>query len=186
MVLAAALAVGWTGLSAADEPAVVGGIRLPPGLAGNAVRKAVAGARRRLQDPKCGAVLSAFHDRAGRPRLDLTALGGVPPEAHLDAVLFFDGSEHRVCARPTVPAATIAGSRVVLVCPRQFVQMAEHDGREAEFVVIHEMLHTLGLPENPPAPSEIRHAIAARCDAEAPDSPPQRTPSTTKSVERDR
>jgi hypothetical protein len=186
MVLAATLAAVWNGLSAADEPAVVGGIRLPAGLAGNAVRKAVEGARRRLQDPKCGAVLSAFHDRGGRPLLDLTALGRIPPEEHLDAVLFFDGSERPVCARPTVPAATIFGSRVVLVCPRQFVRMAEHDEREAQFVVIHEMLHTLGLPENPPSPSEIRHAIAARCDAEAPDSPPQRTPSTTNSVERSR
>ena len=162
--LAATVAMSVPGPAWAEQPPAVGGVRIPRGLAGNAVRKAVAGARRRLQDPKCGAVLAAFHDRAGHSLLDPIELGRISPEAHLDEVLFFDGSDHRVCDGATIPAATLAGSRVVLVCPRQFVRLAEHDGREADFVVIHEMLHTLGLPENPPAPSEIRHAIAARCD----------------------
>jgi hypothetical protein len=162
--LAATLAMGVPGPAWAEEPPAVGGVRIARGLTGNAVRKAVAGARRRLQDPKCGAVLAAFHDKAGHSLLDPIELGRISPEAHLDEVLFFDGSDHRVCDGATIPAATLAGSRVVLVCPRQFVRLAEHDGREADFVVIHEMLHTLGLPENPPAPSEIRHAIAARCD----------------------
>jgi hypothetical protein len=57
---------------------------------------------------------------------------------------------------------------VVVVCSGQFRRLAKHDSREAEFVIIHEMLHTLGLPENPPTPAQIRQRIVARCDAQRP------------------
>jgi hypothetical protein len=37
------------------------------------------------------------------------------------------------------------------------------DSWAAEFIVIHELLHTLGLGENPPTPQDITRRVKARC-----------------------
>jgi hypothetical protein len=154
--------------TAADEPAVTGGVRMARGETANAVRRAVTGARQRLQNPACQAVLADFQDQAGRSLESVLAERALTVEEHFDQVLFYDGSDRRMCAGSTIAAATLFGSSVVVVCPGQFRRLAKQDSREAEFVVIHEMLHTLGLPENPPTPAEIRHRIVARCDAQGP------------------
>ena len=40
-----------------------------------------------------------------------------------------------------------------------------HDLLTSEVVIIHELLHALGLGENPPTESGITHQIFARCSA---------------------
>jgi hypothetical protein len=57
----------------------------------------------------------------------------------------------------------------VFVCPAErearsrLARLEFQGGSLAEAMVIHEMLHTLGLGENPPTPFEITERIRARC-----------------------
>jgi hypothetical protein len=77
-------------------------------------------------------------------------------------VLFYDGSNEGPCRRPRVHAFTAPGSRVVWVCPSLGRLAAAEPGR-AESIVIHEVLHTLGLAENPPTSDDITAAVERRC-----------------------
>jgi len=61
-----------------------------------------------------------------------------------------------------VLGATNAGSRVIYLCPR-FAEMEWKDPRYAEAIVIHEMLHSLGLGENPPSSWEITTKVLKSC-----------------------
>ncbi len=138
------------------------GVRLRGTWFEEPVRRAVHAAARRLADPSCAAVLAAFRDPSGRT-LDERLL-----ELRLEApdyalmVLFYDGSNDAPCHRPRVHAFTAPGSRVVHACP-DLGMLAASDPRQAEAVVIHELLHTLGLQENPPASDDITAAVEARC-----------------------
>ena len=77
-------------------------------------------------------------------------------------VLFYDGSTTAPCRRPRVYAFTAPGSRVVRACPA-LGRLAAAAPDEAEAVVIHEVLHTLGLAENPPSSEEITARVERRC-----------------------
>jgi hypothetical protein len=55
------------------------------------------------------------------------------------------------------------GSRVVQVCGRRFGAVARRNPRLAEASVIHEMLHSLGLGENPPDPQVITGRVLDLC-----------------------
>jgi len=54
------------------------------------------------------------------------------------------------------------GTPRVFVC-RSFVERQVGDPWTAENMVIHEMLHTLGLEENPPSSREITRRVNDRC-----------------------
>ena len=126
------------------------------------VRRAVNGAARRLAEPSCAAILTDFRDHAGLPlREHLRALD-VDAPAYARMVLFYDGSNESPCRRPRTYAFTAPGSHVVRTCPTLAALVAS-DPREAEAVVIHEILHTLGLEENPPASADITAAVVRRC-----------------------
>jgi hypothetical protein len=116
-----------------------------------------------MNDPNCLAVLSDFHDLQGRPLEAVLAAAGLSAEAHFGKIFFYDGSDLSLCARPGVLAGTKPGSHVVHICAAYFVRKHKTNPYEAENLILHEMLHTLGLGENPPHPSEIRARIAARC-----------------------
>jgi len=125
-------------------------------------RRAVHRAAERLGEPSCGAVLGDFHDRAGhvlRERLTELALDA---PSYTRMVLFYDGSNEDPCRRPRVYAFTAPGSRIVRACPA-LGQLAASEPDRAEAVVIHEVLHTLGLAENPPASADITTAVERRC-----------------------
>jgi len=83
-------------------------------------------------------------------------------EDYLRALFFYDGADQGPCKFPAVVARTTPGSRVILIC-RGFARAARKGRGAAENIVIHEMLHTLGLGENPPASTEINAAVARRC-----------------------
>ena len=126
------------------------------------VRLAREGAARRLASPACARIFSDFVDASGRPlqeQLDAYNLSG--PE-YLALVYFAPGAEDGRCGNEAVLATTHPGSRLVKVCGR-FGQAYRKDPRWAEFVVIHETLHTLGLGEDPPSTYEISARVAARC-----------------------
>lgn len=138
------------------------GVRLVGRWFEEPVRRAVQGAALRLAEPSCAAVLADFRDGHGR-RLDdrLAALGMDAPD-YARSVFFYDGSNDAPCRRPRVHAFTAPGSRVVRACP-SLGWLAIADRERAEAVVIHEVLHTLGLPENPPTSEEITAAVERRC-----------------------
>ena len=60
-------------------------------------------------------------------------------------------------------AFTTRNSRVVYLCGRVFERAERRDPRELQVTIIHEMLHSLGLGENPPSPRDINFRILRLC-----------------------
>lgn len=129
---------------------------------GEVARQAVAGALRRLAADDCRAVLTDFRDSSGM-RLDARlAATGASVEEWVGGVYFYDGNGRGSCHKGGVMAVTSAGSRVVFLCPAFTLQQRRDPGL-AEALVIHELLHTLGLAENPPTSQQINRRVFERC-----------------------
>jgi hypothetical protein len=138
-------------------------IRVPHG-AGTAVRRAVLSVKRRLADQECRHVFSDFSSTAlGRPLGEVLDSWGRTPEEHLATLVFKDGSGKRTCASPDILAFTHVNSDTIYICAPQFTRAVEADPAFAEIVLIHELLHTLGLGENPPSSREITAGVTQRC-----------------------
>ena len=152
-------------IAAAPDPAEAAPfrVRLQDPEAAQALRRALRGADERLAQPACREVLSDFVDKTGtslRARIDAQ---GVSERAYLRWIVFAEDRNIGPCRTYGAPAATEPGSRVVFICPAAFVRTAGFDPELAEAIVIHEMLHTLGLGENPPSSTEITARVRARC-----------------------
>jgi len=127
------------------------------------VRHALSRASRTLGKPECQRIFREFRDGAGRPlqeRLDGEARSS---EAHLASLLLYDGSAHPRCRSKHTLAVAVPGSRVVLVCTPQFIDLAGRNPRMAAGLLIHEQLHALGLGENPPTSAEITERVMTQC-----------------------
>jgi hypothetical protein len=136
---------------------------IPPGPGHTALRRAIVGARLRLERPECRRLFAEFADANGRPlQQNLDALGqtGV---GYLGLIVFADASDSKRCMAGGVFAFTTPGSRVVYVCGAHLKEAADQNAARAEAVVIHEALHSLGLGENPPSSEEITARVLARC-----------------------
>ena len=129
------------------------------------VKGAVLGAKHRLERPECQRLLTDFQNREGRLLLDrLEATGLTAPEYLFDRVWFVDGAGTPICQRDERTAAfTAPGHQVVHICTARFGKSFENEIVAAEIIVIHEMLHTLGLAENPPSTREITEQVRRRC-----------------------
>jgi hypothetical protein len=126
------------------------------------VERALAGARRRLEQPGCRRLLSEFHDQRGRPLGDALGAEGRHGSDYLARLLFYDGEGQPQCRRQATLAFTRPGSPVILLCGR-FLKVSRVDPELAEAVLIHEALHSLGLGENPPTSAEITARVLNRC-----------------------
>jgi hypothetical protein len=124
-----------------------------------AVVRALHGARHRLEAESCGAVLHEFRHLAAVERVDWDAAALRP--SSFDRLLFRDGRDNATCLAGGIAAFTGTGSRVVFVCDR----FAHLDRARAELILLHELLHTVGVPERPPTPAAIDRAVASRCGA---------------------
>jgi len=124
------------------------------------VSRAVRDAVGRLQEPGCQRVLDDFTDREGRPLRE--SLGASTPETYLARLVLREGEVPRGSGRcaSTGAAAFTAGGAAVFVCATSFRTLSR--GARAN-ALIHEMLHTLGLRENPPSSAEITRRVAQRC-----------------------
>ena len=161
-LVAAVIIVAWQALARDTTDAVVPKIRQFESLtAGFWVKESVQGAARRLRDPECVRIFSDFVDHDGHPLSEkLHNLDVSPDEYLLKSVWFLDGTRESPCdplLRRT--AITQVGSHVVFICPARFLEASQ----EREFTIIHEMLHSLGLGENPPSSREITDRVIARC-----------------------
>jgi hypothetical protein len=138
---------------------------------GAALERARMGAARRLEGAECQKVLSDFTDPAGRTLLANLEPWQQTPSGYLrQAITFLDGSTLEPCRKSTVPLVTSRGQVAVFVCPAgganpgsRFARIQMEKPALAEAMVIHEMLHTLGLGENPPTTFEITDRVLARC-----------------------
>ena len=129
----------------------------------DAATRALEGASRWLARPKCQTLFLEFKDERN---LTLTAKLrelDTDPEGYLRMVLFLDGAQSATCRRHGVLAFTAQGSRVVYLCGRDFERAWRRDVAEVQATVIHELLHSLGLGENPPSPRAITHRIQQLC-----------------------
>jgi hypothetical protein len=123
------------------------------------LKRAREGARERLGDPGCLAVLEDFESVNGG-RLDLVLrLTGRTAQEQLDLLELESGLGRPGCSRGQL-AFTQIGSPVVSICVRPFTLL--QPGKQ-EAVLIHEMLHSLGLGENPPESVAITEQVLKRC-----------------------
>ena len=138
--------------------------QLPNSVVYGAVTRAVSGAGQRLSRPACQQVFTDFSDLAGQPLFARLASSGRTAAQYLvEQIQFVDGEDAPLCRRESPAAAfTTPGNGVVHVCP-SFAELGGHNPTAAEIVVIHELLHTLGLGENPPSSREISQRVTLRC-----------------------
>ncbi len=134
-------------------------------LVARQVDLAAAGASARLERPKCRQVLGDFRDATGRTLEDVLAGMQLTTAEYLPALRFIDGRASRTC-QPGVMAFTQRHSRVITICPQDDRLGSTGPAQwMLELVVIHEMLHSLGLGEDGPDPTsaQITRQVAARC-----------------------
>jgi hypothetical protein len=132
------------------------------GIHAAALERARQGAVRKLEQPDCQRVLRDFKDDSGRSLAERLAGFGPSAADYLRMIPFLDGSSHAVCRGGRAELFAAVGVPRVYVCP-SFVTKQIRDPWAAENMVIHEMLHTLGLGENPPASAEITCRVNDRC-----------------------
>ncbi len=130
-----------------------------------------AGAVRRLQAPECQKLLADFTDSQGHPLREKLESRRLSAADYLQTINFVDGSSTRSCRRGGwVLLVTRPGSGSVGVCPMvggpfssRLAEVQLRTPAFAESIVIHEMLHTLGLGEDPPTSLEITRQVQLRC-----------------------
>jgi hypothetical protein len=128
--------------------------------------QAIQEAARRLRNPDCRRVLSDFTDASGqRLETNLLKFSVDSGDYVFDHLWFVDGSHKWQCTG-TVAAFTQPGSRVIFVCGALF-EWGNRLVRGAELMIIHEILHSLGLGENPPSSDEISKQVMKRCGPES-------------------
>jgi hypothetical protein len=128
-----------------------------------ALVRAARAALERLERPECRKVLSDFRDASGRTIQENLDLLGDTPRSYLARITFREGLDRRPCQNAGILALTSIGGRDVFICSPQFWQTYRSDPTRVEGVLIHEMMHTLGLGENPPTSTEINTRVRERC-----------------------
>ena len=137
-------------------------VRIPDPLARRVTIAALESASAQLADAECRKILTDFDDGNGRSLADRLSAVAVDIHVYLTMVTFIDDTRHRMCVTGVL-AFTAPGSRVVRVCSNELTRI---NAQQPDYVVaslIHEILHTLGLGENPPSASEITARVLARC-----------------------
>ena len=137
-------------------------VRIPDPLAQRATIAALESASARFADADCRKIFTDFKDGNGRSLADRLSAVAVDIHVYLTMVTFIDDTRHRMCERGVL-AFTAPGDRVVRVCSNELTQI---NAQRPDYVVaslIHEILHTLGLGENPPSAREITARVLDRC-----------------------
>lgn len=138
-------------------------IRTRTGADTMAVLQALSGAQRKLRHPDCRRLLTDFRDGEGRVLAENLASLEMEPSDYVTLLVIQDGGGRTgggLCRKFNVAAVTSPHSRVVFVCGVAF--RAQPAGLR-ENALIHEMLHSLGLGENPPTVAEINRQVWHRC-----------------------
>jgi hypothetical protein len=168
LIAIAVTAILGVGRSTAAQDPTIAGVRgrhhiFLVGKAQMTVDAALQGAMRRLSAPQCQQLFEDFTDQAGLALTTHLAATAESPADFMAGLYFVSGDDTTQCrAGPVVAAFTTPGSRVIHVCGQRFVQFAVKM-KGGEILLIHELLHALGLGENPPTSSRITNAVMKRC-----------------------
>ena len=140
-------------------------LRFPTNHGRFVVERAIEGARQRLADPECQQVFTDFEDRNGNSLLANLIATGKSAAGYLDLIWFIDASN-----ASALPSQRTAGGLYVTRTSRRLrlrvdlrAPVFPAESGVAEFLIIHEMLHSLGLGENPPTSDQITKQVARRC-----------------------
>ena len=146
---------------AQDGPHTVIGHDYAEGLGRIWVQRGIEAAVSRLHQPRCHQLFAEFSDRKGVPVVRTLEDLKVTPEEYLTHwIRFVEGSRQPVCRNGDIAAFTRPGSRVIYICS---ARVAAFDAPRGDIVIIHEMLHSLGLGENPPTSKQITARVLQRC-----------------------
>jgi hypothetical protein len=137
-------------------------VRIPDPLARRATESALNAAVARFEDTACRKILLDFADRSGRPLEDRLTSLEIDFDQYVSLLVFYDGTRSVTCDKGAI-AFTTPGSRVVQVCVDQLKRVQSERPEYVIASLIHEVLHTLGLGENPPSSSDITSRVLARC-----------------------
>jgi hypothetical protein len=160
-VLVVSVSMAATGGFAQDKPALLTD-SLHSATARFALERAGKGALQRLERPECAKVLSDFRDASGRTMQERLDLLDDTPRSYLARLSFREAFDRR-CQDSVTLAFTYLESREVFICGTQFWKAYERNPTHVEALIIHEMMHTLGLGENPPSSLEINARVLKRC-----------------------
>lgn len=131
-----------------------------------AVNSARTGALQRLESEECRKVFADFTDAQGRTLQQNLEEWGASPAEYIGLIPFVDGSSQPPCRKTKTALVASPGVRRVFVC-KAFAEVQLRQPGVAESMVIHEILHTLGLGEAPmpgqPTSIEITQRVEARC-----------------------
>lgn len=159
-ILAALLSLAVGNVAPALEP---GGPARVDRYFGPRVAAAVADAARRLERPSCALVLTDFADsRSGLTLAENLAASGRTASEHVESLLFLGARRPRPFAGRRVFAFTVPSSPVVYLCREDLLRVQNQD-RLVTAIVIHEVLHTLGLREDAPTSVAVTEQVLARC-----------------------
>lgn len=150
-------------LAAAESAPDLKRVLLRTGADTVAVVRALGGAQRKLQDADCAGLLTEFRDTEGRTLALNLAPFELSPADYLSILIVKDGGGDRTggrLCRSGAAAVTVPLGRVVYICGGSF---RDQSAGLRENTLIHEMLHTLGLGENPPTSSHINLRVRQRC-----------------------
>ena len=131
-------------------------------LAAHETRRALDRAHALLANPACAAVLTDFKDGEGRALTERLSALGVDAQTYLGWILFIDGTREALCTKGAI-AFTAPGIRIVRLCATEVTRVSQLRPDYVAGALIHEMLHTLGLGENPPASHDITRRVRDRC-----------------------
>ena len=137
-------------------------IHIPDPVVRRATIAALEAASARFADGDCRHLFTDFEDGNGRSLADRLSAVAVDIHAYLRMITFIDDTRHKMCVTGVL-VFTTPGSRVVRVCVDEFKRICTEQPDYVIASVMHEILHTLGLGENPPASRQITARVLARC-----------------------
>jgi hypothetical protein len=131
-----------------------------------AAHAAILGALRRLARPECQQLFADFADGSGNALLANLEVRGTTAADYFAGLYFAEGDDSAQChIDETTAAFTTPHSRVIHVCGTRFADRFARKTMGGEILLIHELLHALGLGENPPTSAQITRLVWARCAA---------------------
>jgi hypothetical protein len=158
--------VVWVAVGSPDTQAQESGASIAAGIqdprARFALGRAAKAAAERLERPECQKVLSDFRDPSGHTIQERLDRIGDTPRQYLARLTFREALDRR-CQDSARLAFTTVGQREVFICGTQLWRTYPTDPAHVEALIIHEMMHTLGLRENPPSSLDINAGVLKRC-----------------------
>jgi hypothetical protein len=128
------------------------------------LQRAMTGAVRRLTDPECQKIFREFQSTSGRTLESTLQTIDQTPAQVFASLQLRDGENVGPCrSNGRAVAFTQPYGRVVFICGSRLEAQFAHDQQTVEILLIHELLHALGLGEDPPTSAEVTTRLFARC-----------------------